>query len=152
MIKIPLYPHTCYASARIPASRGSKWIAVLGVFVLAGIVFCPWLQVSAQAASPERIIRGTVRDDEGPLPGAVVRIQTTEHSAVTGSKGEFELAVPESFSGPVKLTAWAKGYFIGGPVEAVARGKRRDDFPSPTQPTGQSRIRVVAFLPIGRFR
>jgi hypothetical protein len=41
-----------------------------------------------------------------------------EHSAVTGSEGKFELAVPGSFSGPVKLTAWAKGYFIGGPVEA----------------------------------
>ena len=123
MVTFPLYPHTCCASARIPASRGSKWIAVLGVFVLAGIVFRPWLQVSAQAASPERIIRGTVRDDEGPLSGAVVRIQTTEHSAVTGSKGEFELAVPESFNGPVKLTAWVKGYLIGGPVEAAPGGK-----------------------------
>ena len=89
MIKIPLYPHTCCASAKIPASRGSKWIAVLGAFVLAGIVFCPWPQVSAQGASPERIIRGIVRDDEGTLPEAVVRIQTTEHSAVTGSKGEY---------------------------------------------------------------
>ena len=59
----------------------------------------------------------------GPLPGAVVRIQTTEHSAITGSKGEFELTVPESFSGPVKLTAWAKGYYIGGPVEALPGGK-----------------------------
>ena len=123
MIQFPLYPHTCYAPARIPASRGSKWIAVLGVFVLAGIVFRPWLQVSAQAASPERLIRGTVRDDEGPLPGAVVRIQTTEHSAVTGSKGEFELAVPGSFGFPVKLTAWVKGYLIGGPVEASPGGK-----------------------------
>ena len=123
MIKIPLYPHTCCASAKIPASRGSKWIAVLGAFVLAGVVFCPSLQVSAQGASPERIIRGIVRDDEGTLPEAVVRIQTTEHSAVTGSKGEFQLAVPESFNGPVKLTAWAKGYFIGGPVE-VSPGQK----------------------------
>jgi hypothetical protein len=123
MIKIPLYPQTCCASARIPNSRNSKWIAVLGVFILAGIVFHTWLQVSAKGASSERIIKGTVRDDEGTLPGAVVRIQTTEHSAVTGSRGEFELAVPESFSGPVKLTAWAKGYLIGGPVEASPAGK-----------------------------
>jgi hypothetical protein len=116
MIKIPLYPRTCCASARIPASRGLKWIAVLSVFVFAGIVFCPWLQVSAKGT--ERIIRGTVRDDNGAVSGAVVRIQTTEHSAVTGSEGEFELVVPESFSGPVKLTAWAKGYYISGPVKA----------------------------------
>jgi hypothetical protein len=108
---------------RIPALRGSKWISVLGVFILAGIVFHPWLQVSAKGVSSERIIRGIVHDDEGPLTGAVVRIQTTEHSAITGSKGEFELVVPKSFNGRVKLTAWAKGYLIGGPVEALPGGK-----------------------------
>ena len=120
---MPLYSHNCYASARISISRGSKWIAVLGFFVLAGIIFRPWFQVSAQGVSPESIIGGVVRDDEGPVSGAIVRIQTTEHSAVTGSEGEFELAFPESLSGPVKLTAWAKGYFIGGPVEASSGEK-----------------------------
>jgi hypothetical protein len=96
---------------------------VLGVFVLAGIILSPWFPVLATEASPDRIVRGTVRDDEGALSGVVVRIQTTEYSAVTSSKGEFELAVPESYSGPVKLTAWAKGYFISGPVEASPGGK-----------------------------
>jgi hypothetical protein len=118
MVKIPLYLHTRYASARIPSSRVPKWIAVLGVFVLAGIVFRPWSQVSANGASSERVIKGIVRDDEGTVPEAVVRIQTMKYSAVSGSDGEFELALPESFRGPVKLTAWATGYFIGGPVEA----------------------------------
>ena len=69
-------------------------------------------------ATPERIIGGVVRDGEDAVAGAIIRIQTMQYSAVTGSEGEFEIAVPESFSGPVKLTAWAKGYFIGGPVEA----------------------------------
>lgn len=123
MIKIPLYPHTCCASAKISGLKGAKWIAVAGVFLLAGIIFCPWFQVSAKEANPERIISGIVRDDDETVPGAVVRIQTTEHSAVTGSEGKFELAVPESFSAPVKLTAWAEGYFIGGPVEASPREK-----------------------------
>jgi hypothetical protein len=118
MIKIPLYPRNCHASAGISISRGSKRIAALRVFVLTGIVFFTWFQVSANGASPERIIGGIVRDGEDTVPGAVVRIQTMQYSAVTGPEGEFELAVPESFSGPVKLTAWAKGYFIGGPVEA----------------------------------
>ena len=118
MIQFPSFPHTYHASAEISISRGSKWIMVLGIFVLAGLVVCPWLQVSAKAASPERVIGGIVRDDEGTIPGAVVRIQTMEQSALTGADGKFELAVPESLSGPVKLTAWAKGYFIGGPVEA----------------------------------
>jgi hypothetical protein len=123
MIKIPIHTHTSYASARIPASKVSKWIAVLCVFVLTGIAFRPWLPVSAKGSNLERIIRGTVHDDAGALPDAVVRIQTTKISAVTGSKGEFELAVPESFSGSVKLTAWAKGCLIGGPVEASPGGK-----------------------------
>ncbi|MBN2319053.1 MAG: hypothetical protein JXR49_08245 [Acidobacteria bacterium] len=92
---------------------------ILSVFVSVGIVFCPQFQVSAKGADPDRIIGGSVRDDEGAVSGAVVRIQTMEYSAVTGSGGEFELAVPEGYSGPVKLTAWAKGYFIGGPVEAL---------------------------------
>ncbi len=71
-----------------------------------------------RGADPERSIRGIVRDGQAAIPGAVVRIQTTEFSTTTGAGGEFELAVPGSFSGPVKLTAWAEGYFIGGPVEA----------------------------------
>jgi hypothetical protein len=119
MNKTFLYLHAVCASETFSISRASKWILVLGVFVLAGTLFRPCVQVSANAASPERVIGGIVSDDEGTVSGAVVRIQTTEHSAVTGSGGEFKLAVPESFSGPVKLTAWAKGYFIGGPVEAL---------------------------------
>ena len=107
----------------IPIPRDSKWIVVLGVFVLTGTVFRPWFQASAKVTSHERIIGGIVRDDEGTVSGAVVRIQTMEHSAVTGSEGEFELEVPASFSGTVKLTAWAKGYFIGGPVE-VSPGEK----------------------------
>lgn len=118
MIKIPLYPRICCASSRSSISRGLKWITVSGVLVLTGIGLCQWSQVSAGEASAERIIEGIVHDDEGTVPGAVVRIQTGKRSAVTGSDGKFELAVPESYSGPVKLTAWAKGYFIGGPVEA----------------------------------
>jgi hypothetical protein len=123
MIKIPLHSDTSCTSVGIPTARGSVWIAVSHIFVLAAIAFGPLLQVAAKGASPERIIRGTVRDNEGPVPGAVVRIQTTEHSAVTDSRGEFRLAVPESYRGPVKLTAWAKGYFIGGTVEALPGGK-----------------------------
>ena len=123
MIKHPLTPRAGCYSVWIPVSRVSKWVAVPGIFALAGIVFGSLLQVPAKAESPGRIVRGIVCDDEGPVPEAVVRIQTTEHSSITGSEGKFELAVPESFSGSVKLTAWAKGYFIGGPVETPPGGK-----------------------------
>ncbi len=123
MVKIPLHSHAHYLLEKIPILRDWKWIAVLGIFILSGIVFHPWLPVSAKGAAPESSIRGTVSGDEGALPGAVVRIQATKYSTATGFKGEFELAIPESFSGPVKLTAWAKGYFISGPVEVLPGSK-----------------------------
>ena len=118
MVKVPPYSHTDYASARTSVSRGWKWVAALSFFLLAGIVFHSWHQVLAKGASPEKTIEGTVRDDKGIVSGAVVRIQATAHSAVTNAEGEFELGVPEPFQVPVKLTAWARGYYISGPVEA----------------------------------
>jgi hypothetical protein len=119
MIQYSLNLHTGSASGRIPIIRNRKWIAVLILFVSTGILFHPGLQVSAKEGSPGRIFRGTVLDDAAPISGAVVRIQTTGYSALTNSRGEFELAVPETYRGPIRLTAWAKGYFIGGPVEAA---------------------------------
>jgi len=53
----------------------------------------------------------------------VVRIQTTQYSTGTDAKGEFLLSVPESIVGTARLTAWAEGYFIGGPVEASLEAK-----------------------------
>jgi hypothetical protein len=122
MIQYPLSPRT-HGPAGRPPLKFSKWTTVLGISLLLGIVTGPCIRVLAKDSGPQTIIRGTVRDDEGAVPGAVVRIQTTEHSAVTGSKGEFELVLPESFRVPVNLTAWAKGYFIGGPVQASPGGK-----------------------------
>jgi hypothetical protein len=109
--------------AKISISRFFGWIAIPCVLVLTGTVLCPGLPIPAEGGSPERIVQGIVRDDEGIIPGALVRIQTTEFSAVTGSGGAFELAVPESLDVPVKLTAWAEGYYIGGPVEASPGAK-----------------------------
>ena len=61
MGKIPFYPHTDNASAKFRSLQGSQWVAVLGLIVLAGILFHARFHVSAQGAGPERIIRGTVR-------------------------------------------------------------------------------------------
>ncbi|MGD9157654.1 MAG: hypothetical protein PVG39_04550 [Desulfobacteraceae bacterium] len=124
MIKIPLYLHVFCVSPKYFISGSLKWFVVLGVFVLAGIVPRPWLQAVEKKINPyERIIQGMVSDDNNTVSGALVRIQTTEYSTMTDSDGKFELSVPESFNGSVKLTAWAKGYFIGGPVEALPGAK-----------------------------
>jgi hypothetical protein len=92
--------------------------AALAAAALIGASFLLFSLGPGQRKAQEGTIGGIVRDDEGAVPGAVVRIQATERRAVTGSDGSFELTVPNVPSGPLGLTAWAKGYFIGGPVEA----------------------------------
>jgi hypothetical protein len=99
------------------------WSAVPGLLVLSGIFFRTRPLGSIPEGSPERVISGIVRDDDGAVGGAIVRIQTKPNSATTSADGMFELAVPGSLEGRVRLTAWAKGYFIGGPVE-VSPGRR----------------------------
>lgn len=61
-------------------------------------------------------ISGVVLDDQGPISGAVVRLQATEISTKTDSNGRFALTLlpPEE---SVMITAWAEGYYIAG-VEA----------------------------------
>lgn len=98
------------------------WGAVPGLLVLSGIFLRSFSSAGSPAEGPERVISGTVRDDDGVVRGAIVRIQTKPRSAVTSADGTFVLAVPDSLEGPVKLTAWARGYFIGGPVEASPGG------------------------------
>lgn len=71
------------------------------------------------SSSPANIVSGKVHDGNAGVPGAVVRIQTSAISTVTGTDGSFRLELPEPVSGPVRLTAWAKGFYIGGPVEAA---------------------------------
>ncbi|MFC1840556.1 hypothetical protein ACFL1N_13310 [Thermodesulfobacteriota bacterium] len=110
-------------STRVLLSGKLKWGVVVCVVVLAGIISRPWFQAEAEGTGSEMIIEGIVLDDKTPISGAVVRVQTTEHNAVTGPDGKFKLAVSGSSSGPVKLTAWASGYFICGPVEASPDAK-----------------------------
>ncbi len=74
-----------------------------------------------QGASPPAVpstdtLHGVVRDENGPVPAAVVRVQTTDIATRTDAQGRFTLgglAPGES----VSLTAWAPGYYIGGGEE-----------------------------------
>jgi hypothetical protein len=70
-------------------------------------------------------IRGLVTGPDGPVAGAVVRVQATDSSARSGPDGAFTL---EAASGePVTVTAWREGHYIagrqvtpgGGPVEIM---------------------------------
>ncbi len=57
------------------------------------------------------VVTGVVVDGDTPVEGAVVRIQTTATTVVTGIDGQFIL---EGIESPVRLSAWADGYFIAG--------------------------------------
>jgi len=59
-------------------------------------------------------VKGAVVDAAGaPVRGATVRVQTTDTAATTGADGRFTITAPEP-GAPVRLTAWAEGYFIAG--------------------------------------
>ncbi len=62
-------------------------------------------------------VTGIVKDERGPIANAVVRIQTTKYHSVTDESGRFTLHIPSHLQPPLKLTAWSKGYYCGGPVE-----------------------------------
>jgi hypothetical protein len=64
---------------------------------------------SASSAS----VTGLVNDVNGPIAGAMVRVKATEIVTTTDSNGRFLLTGLEP-NEPVILTAWVKGYYIGG--------------------------------------
>lgn len=62
---------------------------------------------------PPTELSGVVHDAEGPVAGATVRVQFTEDKTTTAADGSFTLS-GLAITEPVSVTAWAKGYYIGG--------------------------------------
>lgn len=88
---------------------GWLWLAAAGLVLMIA-------RPAPSGAQSTGTIAGRVIDSNGPVAGAVVRVQTQPESTRTDDDGYFELAV--SGAGPFKLTAWAEGYFCAGPVES----------------------------------
>jgi hypothetical protein len=59
-----------------------------------------------------REVTGVVRNQDGPVAGARVRIPGTAVTAVTDGEGRFRLTSPPADTG--RLTAWKEGHFIAG--------------------------------------
>jgi hypothetical protein len=58
-------------------------------------------------------LAGTVLDEAGPVPGAVVRVQASTNSTISAEDGSFTLVdIPRNEA--VTITAWAPGYYIIG--------------------------------------
>jgi hypothetical protein len=88
-----------------------RWILLaIGLAILAVLILSnDWSHRSIPTAPA--FYEGTVRDADGTLPDALVRLQTTEHFTHTDRDGHFRLPVHGSTH---RLTAWKEGYFIGG--------------------------------------
>lgn len=91
-----------------------------GIFVLLCVTLLslPLLNTCDLSGEGNRSVSGVVSDGEGPVEGAMVRVQATDRAAVTGSTGRFSLGTEGMGDGPFNLTAWAPGYFCAGPVSA----------------------------------
>lgn len=61
---------------------------------------------------PPGVISGVVRDGEGTVAGATVRVRLTEYEATTAADGSFALS-DLTMTEPVSVTAWAEGYYVG---------------------------------------
>jgi nitrate/TMAO reductase-like tetraheme cytochrome c subunit len=59
-----------------------------------------------------RSIAGIVQDEDGPVGGAIVRVQATNNRTTTSGDGSFVLG-GLSRQGQLTVTAWADGYFVG---------------------------------------
>lgn len=59
-------------------------------------------------------ISGRVIDYNGPIAGAIVRIQATEIHTFTDDSGYFTLPKSIEDNRPTNVTAWSSGYYING--------------------------------------
>ena len=90
---------------------------VKAVLVILAAFTLLFMLVACNAQAEDASISGIVLDANGPVAGAIVRVQTTKISTITESDGSFVLnELPESKT--FAITAWADGYFISG-FEAV---------------------------------
>lgn len=85
-----------------------RWIVIFALIVLAAAM----LVVGSVAMRGAMVVQGLVVDENGAIPGAVVRVQGRNESVTTDAQGRFGLVVPAGDPNVV-ITAWASGYFVG---------------------------------------
>jgi len=82
----------------------------MAAVILAG---CELIAACAQSARADAATGLVASADGQPVAGAVVRLQGTTMSTLSGADGRFRLAAPAA-SAARYLTAWKDGYYIGG--------------------------------------
>lgn len=79
------------------------------------IVACSEVIQPPESVLPVRVKRpvaGHVRDSDGPVKNAVVRLQGSSSSVITSTDGSFILTLPTTADSCV-ITAWAPAYYVG---------------------------------------
>ncbi len=97
----------------IPAKILKSFLVRSGVLIFILLILNSCV---SQGKAESRTVTGTVRTENGaPLAGAIIRVQTTMLHTSSDDEGRFTLPLPSS-GGKVAITAWAPGYFNGGPL------------------------------------
>jgi len=91
---------------------------LLAFIRVAAVLVCMVMAFSITTAGfasqqPLAAVSGLVRDANGPVAGATVRVKATDNKVITDAEGHFVLS-GLSADEPVVLTAWAEGFYIGG--------------------------------------
>jgi Carboxypeptidase regulatory-like domain len=101
-----------------------RGIAVCGALLVAflaalGLGFSEDQAGASAAAAPTPgapaqtvTLSGHVRDQAGPVAGALVRVEATENKTTTSANGLFTLRNVDSWA-PITVTAWITGYYVG---------------------------------------
>ncbi len=97
--------------------------------VKAGFSILLVMLVGLLLRAEDSVVRGVVRDDSGPVAGAVVRLRGSDRYVQTDAQGQFELVVDDASR---QLTAWAPGFYVAGSDLADFSGVLRLH-PHPTQ-------------------
>lgn len=94
--------------------------APIGIIVWTTLV--GFVLASCGSGPAPNAISGSVADEQGPLAGAVVRVQTTTIHTSTDADGRFTLSGLDS-EDTVNVTAWKSGYYIAA-QQNIAPGTR----------------------------
>ena len=96
------------------------------VFWIVGLVLPALVAMTVIVWAEEKVgpttVTGVVRNADGPIAGAHVRVRATDNMALSDANGVFKISLADATQ-PVTLTAWAPGHFIGA-VQGVATGEQ----------------------------
>jgi hypothetical protein len=111
--------------------RYARWSPALIVPALLAGICALYRPAYPEAGFPETLspsggvvaVFGQVRDENGPVARARVRLKGAAEAVLTDAEGRFQL--PPRTQGPARITAWKEGYVIGGaaaePLPATLR-------------------------------